>query len=410
MIFLALRKLGFLVADKTGLSMGGGTERVLYSIAKHIKKLYVTDLYDENTTWDCARTFDPDDLIKSNMPFEITEDKITALKMDMRSLDFEDNRFDFCYSSCAFEHIGGFDDFAQHLDEVHRCLKPDGVYVFTTELQLGDTTIQDKNNYIFSPGILQQILDNAKFSPEINPHVTLTDIVSNYPLPSNISRLCSDEENSITEKIMKDYPHTILLRGKYSFTSIQLVLRKKAEIKKNTGLVFKGIDSTKTLAMKGVERYRNIVENSNLTFSPFSSLPGNVSPYFQDHSEFFSGSSNNYSDTIFHTDYFWLGNGSKAIHIELEPEEIVEGIDNIIQIRIHAYATLNSENVECVYEKDVTAKDTSINELISLEADDDYCYAILAKAVTGNLIFRSIKIECYKVNTKEKKALESIQQ
>jgi SAM-dependent methyltransferase len=182
MIFLALKKLGFLNENKTGLSMGGGSERVLYSIAKHVKKLFVTDLYDENTTWDCARTFNPDDFIKQNKPFDIDEQKVTALKMDMRSLEFEDNSFDFCYSSCAFEHIGKNEDFIQHLNEVYRCLKNNGVYVFTTELQLGNNTIEDRNNFIFSPESLQTILNEIKLCTEFIPDATLTDHVSNYPL------------------------------------------------------------------------------------------------------------------------------------------------------------------------------------------------------------------------------------
>jgi hypothetical protein len=44
-IFLALRRLGFLHEESIGLSMGGGNERVLYSIARYVKKLFVTDLY-----------------------------------------------------------------------------------------------------------------------------------------------------------------------------------------------------------------------------------------------------------------------------------------------------------------------------------------------------------------------------
>jgi SAM-dependent methyltransferase len=409
MIFLVLRKLGFLDNKKIGLSMGGGSERVLYSIANHVKKLFVTDLYDENTTWDCARTFNPDDFITQNKPFEVDDEKITALKMDMRLLEFDDNSFDFCYSSCAFEHIGGFDDFTQHLDEVYRCLKPNGVYVFTTELQLGETTIQDKNNYIFSPGILQLILDNAKLSLELNPDAILTDIVSNYPLPSNISNLCSSEENTITDIIMKDYPHTILLRGKYPFTSLQLVLRKKAEINKNTGLVFKEIDKTKTLAMKGVESYRNIVENSNLIISPFSSLPNKVSRFYQDHSDFFSINASSSDDTIFHTDYFWLGNGERTFQIDLEPDEMKPEMDNMIQIRIHRYATLDSENTECVFEKEIiVTKEKKIKELIPLETNDDYCYAILAKHVSGDFKLRSISIKSRIVNINEFDPVEII--
>ena len=38
MIFLTLNKLGFLNENMKGLSLGGGNERVLYSIAQHVKE------------------------------------------------------------------------------------------------------------------------------------------------------------------------------------------------------------------------------------------------------------------------------------------------------------------------------------------------------------------------------------
>src|SRR3989304_9949460 len=73
MIFLTLRKFGLLNNQKVGLSLGGGNERVLYSVANHVKKLIVTDLYDENTSWDCARTGDPKEFIMNSKPFPVDE-------------------------------------------------------------------------------------------------------------------------------------------------------------------------------------------------------------------------------------------------------------------------------------------------------------------------------------------------
>jgi ubiquinone/menaquinone biosynthesis C-methylase UbiE len=394
MIFLALKKLGFLNENKTGLSMGGGSERVLYSIAKHVKKLFVTDLYDENTTWDCARTFNPDDFIKQNKPFDIDEQKVTALKMDMRSLEFEDNSFDFCYSSCAFEHIGKNEDFIQHLNEVYRCLKNNGVYVFTTELQLGNNTIEDRNNFIFSPESLQTILNEIKLCTEFIPDATLTDHVSNYPLPSNISKLCGSDDNSLTDKILKDYPHLILLRGKYPFTSIQLILRKKElPVSPGNRIVFTGLENTKKIVSRGLEAYRYMLQNSQIKILPFSSLPDGLSPYYLDHSEFFSKNINGNNDTVFHTDYFWFGSSVRKIQIKLETDEIESGVDNIIQIRLHNYATLNSEKVECTYEQNfnITIKE-ELNETIIVETKEDYCYAILAKHISGKFRFKSISI------------------
>src|SRR5512135_1736049 len=66
MIFLALRRLGKLRPANTGLSMGGGKELILYALAPHVRQLVVTDLYDMQTDWDCAKTDDPDTFIRKN--------------------------------------------------------------------------------------------------------------------------------------------------------------------------------------------------------------------------------------------------------------------------------------------------------------------------------------------------------
>ena len=174
MIFLTLKKYDLLNDNKIGLSMGGGNERVLYSIAKYAKKLYVTDLYDESTSWDCARTENPQEFVLNSKPFPIDNNKLSVQRMDMRDLKFDDNTFDFCYSSCAVEHIGAFDDFVNHFNEVYRCLKEDGIYVFTTEFLFSSKTIKDENNYLFSPEYLNKLFETIELSLETTPDVALT--------------------------------------------------------------------------------------------------------------------------------------------------------------------------------------------------------------------------------------------
>ena len=180
MIFLALKRYGFLNGDKSGLSMGGGSERVLYAISQHVRKLFVTDLYEEETIWDCARAADPDQFIKSNKPFDVDDSKIKALRMDMRKLEFEENTFDFCYSSCAVEHIGEYEDFLNHLNEVYRVLKNDGIYVFTTEFHFGDETIPDTHNYVFSASYLNRLINDCKLIPLEQPNASRIERLSTF--------------------------------------------------------------------------------------------------------------------------------------------------------------------------------------------------------------------------------------
>jgi ubiquinone/menaquinone biosynthesis C-methylase UbiE len=403
MIFLALKKLGFLNANMTGLSLGGGNERVLYSIAQHVNKLIVTDLYDEDTTWDCAKTKDPDEYIKVSKPFDVDDSKIEALRMDMRYLDFEDNTFDFCYSSCAIEHIGDFEDFVRHLNEVYRVLKEDGVYVFTTELNFAGDTIKDENNFIFSSSFLNKIFKSTKLTPDVDADVILAHHEINTPLPSNVKNLCYNSEKSFVDRMMQNYPHVILLRGKYPFTSIQFVMRKISNAQNKNEVTFNGLAETENYLQNRLQKYTERLENSVISFNPFSSLPDSVSHYFLDHSNFFSGNGkNDNSNTLFHTDYFWLGRGERAFKIKFNVADVEEGSENIIQLRIHCYSTINSKNVECVFEKDLSLNTIRIiEELITLNTSEDYCFAILGKMKSGNCTIKNLSLESWNLKNKK---------
>jgi len=395
MIFLALRKYGFLTEDKVGLSVGGGNERVLYSIANHVKKLVVTDLYDENTSWDCARTGDPKEFIMNSKPFPVDENKITALRMDMRNLQFEDNTFDFCYSSCAVEHIGDFDDFVQHFDEVFRCLKEDGVYVFTTEFQFGKTTIKDPNNYIFSSEYLAKILDVIKLMLEVNPDVSLINHEANLPLPSNIKNMLIPGRENLLGNLDGTLSHVALLRGKYPFSSILFILRKKSRNAEKKNVEFINYSSSDKFLKDGIIKFQDKLKASEVSINPFSSLPEGISPYCIDHAEYFTMPSINRQeqDSIFHTDYFWFGSHSRSFYINIESGDELDVKPAVINLRLHTYPVLNSGNVKCIYEKDVELSTTSnIIEQINIDLDEDYVYAILAKVKSGSCLIKNISV------------------
>jgi SAM-dependent methyltransferase len=403
MIFLTLQKLDLLKSDKIGLSLGGGNERVLYSIAKHIKKLYVTDLYDDNTSWDCARTSDPNEFIKASMPFPIDVEKIQAIRMDMRNLDFGDNSFDFCYSSCAIEHIGKDEDFIQHFNEVNRVLKEGGVYVLTTELQFGDETIRDQNNYIFSREHLSSLISESNLDFLYDVNVGLSENEINHPFPSNITNTAFHGDNSMNQKLLKYFPHLILLRGDVPFTSVLLVLKKSDANKKPNKLNFFNYEKTNKFLQKSVENYRRILNSNVISLSPFSSLPNGVSRFFQDHSEFFSTKnySNRQDDTIFHTDYFWLGDGRRMVEVKINIEGALLDTINIVQLRIHSYSTNDSTNTICVFEKEIEVSgNMSINETVEFITDGNSNYAFLGKLMSGHISVKSISLTSWSVDEK----------
>ncbi len=120
MKFNLLREAGVLHADASGLSLGTGRESLIYAIANHVKHVWATDLYTQDAIWADARTVDIDAFIRGAPPFSTRVDRISAKNMDMRQIEFEDNSFDFAYSSSAVEHIGSWHDFRCHLSEVKR--------------------------------------------------------------------------------------------------------------------------------------------------------------------------------------------------------------------------------------------------------------------------------------------------
>lgn len=261
-IFLVLRRLAMVRSDRIGLSLGGGTERLLYALATHIKHMTVTDLYDPHTSWDCARTDNPDEFVRSQKPFEVDDAKYNALRMDMRSLEFPDRSFDFCYSSCAIEHIGDDADFIRHFNEVARVLRDDGVYIFTTETSYLSHTIKDPNNYVFAPDYLADLIGASNLEPVFDCEAMITHNRANLPMPWEILQTVADNGDDITRRLIESIPHITLLRGRYPFGSGLFVLKKCKSLSARKRLRFVGLDDLESFMEAGVRDYLNMVGSS----------------------------------------------------------------------------------------------------------------------------------------------------
>jgi SAM-dependent methyltransferase len=181
MIFRALQQKGKLHDKADGLAMGAGTERLIYSIARIARKTTVTDLYLPNSGWVGVRTTDPKALVMSKAPWAVDAARIDAMAMDMRELKFADESFDFCWSTGAIEHIGEDADFSRHLAEVHRVLRPGGVYAFTTAVVFGPQTLRIPHNYYFNPEHLIDLLHASPLHAEPKFDCRVTDHLFNRP-------------------------------------------------------------------------------------------------------------------------------------------------------------------------------------------------------------------------------------
>lgn len=401
MIFRSLRQSGKLRSDSVGLSMGGGKELILYSLAPHLKQLVVTDLYDTQTAWDCAKTDDPDAFIKQNKPFPVDDTKLKALQMDMRDLQFPDRTFDFCYSTCAVEHIGTREDFLQHFNEVSRVLKDDGVYVFTTEVSYGDTTIRDEHNYVFSLQELYEIFSESNLSPEEEFDARVTQHKINYPIPSNLRSLSHFVPELFTERFLQESPHVQLMRGKHPFTCGIFIMRKRSSSMKLRETRFIGLEKSRRFVESGVNEYTSLLQHSSVSINPFSWMQGETSRFFADHAEFFHESNQQSHDmeTVFHSDYFWFGGGQRVFDVTLNAIEPIDSTGAEIELRVHRFKTLESNQVDCAFNSIVKIEKSGLlSYRIDVATDDEYCYAILAKLHYGTCLFKGIDIKSYPSN------------
>jgi len=236
MIFRALRQKGSLHRDAVGLAMGAGTERLIYAIARIAKKTTVTDLYVPNSAWEGVRTDDPQGLVMKKAPWKVEPGRIEAMAMDMRELKFPDNSFDFCWSTGAFEHIGDDADFAQHLSEVHRVLKPGGVYAFTTAVVFGPRTLAIPHNYYFNPEHLIDLLHASPLHAEPSFDCRVTDHLFNRP---HIERF---QDYGFPAGLQISKPVISLRRGALLTANVMVLTKDDSRQKKRPQVV--GFDAT----------------------------------------------------------------------------------------------------------------------------------------------------------------------
>ena len=63
----------------------------------------------------------------------------------------EVGRFDFLWSSCAFEHLGGIEEGLGFVEQAMRLLRPGGIAIHTTEFNVGsnDVTVETGGTVIY---------------------------------------------------------------------------------------------------------------------------------------------------------------------------------------------------------------------------------------------------------------------
>lgn len=87
------------------------------------------------------------------------EENVNFRYVDMNMIPDDLQGYDFCWSSCAIEHVGSLAQSKQFLKKMLRCLKPGGVAVHTTEFNLSSDvdTVEVGDNVLFRKKDIEEI-------------------------------------------------------------------------------------------------------------------------------------------------------------------------------------------------------------------------------------------------------------
>lgn len=216
----ALQRHGVLTEGKRGLGFGVGKEPLPALFASRGCEIVATDL---DPTAPASRDWISTDQHASQLD-DLNERKICDPALFYKRVSFraEDmNRisgdlidFDFTWSSCAFEHLGGIRQGLDFFVNSLKCLRPGGVAVHTTEFNLSSnfSTIEAHNLVVFRRFDMEELQRKVRqvgcdllpinFNPGDKP------IDRHYDIPPYANT------------------HLRMQLDRYVFTSIGLVARK----------------------------------------------------------------------------------------------------------------------------------------------------------------------------------------
>jgi len=138
----ALWEKGMLTSGRRGCGFGVGQEPLPTLFATFGCKIVGTDAPANeeiekhwNNTGQYAASLDALNL-RGIAPKETFLANVTYRPVDMNQIPADLNDFDFVWSTCALEHLGGLEQGSRFLLNSCRCLKPGGVGVHTTECNI----------------------------------------------------------------------------------------------------------------------------------------------------------------------------------------------------------------------------------------------------------------------------------
>jgi hypothetical protein len=217
-IFIAHHIVPRVKPGMRGLVFGVGTEPMPAMFANLGASIVATDAPDDQGLWSIGSQWSAglDAIRKPYMiPNERFDQLVSFRPCDMTNIDADLRGFDFCWSSCAFEHLGSIEAGLKFVRDSLDTLRPGGVAVHTTEFNLSSNTDTVDN----TDTVLFRMSDLQRLSAELRAqgHDVTPIIVS----PS----LDAMDHHVDTPPFSSDLHLKLKLAG-YVTTSVGIVVRK----------------------------------------------------------------------------------------------------------------------------------------------------------------------------------------
>lgn len=141
-ILRCIESMGMIAPGRRGLVFGVGQEKLPSLFASRDCKIVATDLPSEESQGHWAGGNQHADSLEKVFHEKIVSRETFFANASFRPVNM--NRipddltgFDFCWSSCALEHLGSLKHGLDFIRNSLKCLKPGGIAVHTTEFNLG---------------------------------------------------------------------------------------------------------------------------------------------------------------------------------------------------------------------------------------------------------------------------------
>jgi ubiquinone/menaquinone biosynthesis C-methylase UbiE len=210
------------------LGIGAGTEATIFFLTNSFRWVFATDLYASKNWLQDSPTemLSAPDQFARDTPFQ--KQRLVVQHMDARNLDYENETFDFIFSSSSIEHFGTREDIKRASREMGRVLKRRGIIAISTEYCVrGDPGYIQPDTLLAGFDDLRELIVLPTGCEPINAlQLNISEATLRAPVPERDALRDRVKMQHDPDMSWSQYPHIVLDNGERAWTSYQLTLRK----------------------------------------------------------------------------------------------------------------------------------------------------------------------------------------